>query len=77
MKTSGDGGGKKDNSLSSSLECSVSLDHDCDPDWKQEGNKNVGVGGRKNGPDLWPVTKPPQHDPKNVLSTATKHSSKR
>ncbi len=62
-KTSASGGAKKDDDSTSS-ERSVSLDHFCDPEWKLKGKKNVDVGGRKNGPDLRPVMKPPQRDPK-------------
>jgi len=38
------------------LEHPISPDHDHDSDWKQKGNKNADVGGRKSGPYLWPVT---------------------
>jgi len=55
-KTSRAGGGEKYDSSSSSSESPISPDHDHDPDWKQKGNKNVDIGGRKSGPDLWPVT---------------------
>jgi len=27
------------------------------------GRKPIDVGGKRSGLDLWPVTKPPQHDP--------------
>jgi len=66
MKTSGAGGAEKDgaSSSSTSLECSVSLDHQHDPDWLKKGRKDVDVGARKSGPELRPVTKPPQHDPR-------------
>jgi len=42
MKTSGAGGGKKDDdslSSSTSLECYVSPDHQCDLDWLKKGKK--------------------------------------
>jgi len=67
LKTSGARGSKKDDSSSSSstsLEHSVSLDHQHDPDWLKKGRKDVDVGGRKSDPDLHPATKPLQCEPR-------------
>jgi len=67
LKTSGAGGAKKDDSSSSSRtssECSVSPYCQCDPDWLKKGRKDVDVGGRESGPDLHPVMKPLQCDPR-------------